>query len=56
MTEYDYKKVEQKWQEKWAKAKAFEANVDPDKKKFTVSFPIAYLNGSIHVGHAYTLM
>ncbi|MHA1124938.1 MAG: class I tRNA ligase family protein [Candidatus Heimdallarchaeota archaeon] len=41
MTEYDYKKVEQKWQEKWAKAKAFEANVDPDKKKFTVSFPIA---------------
>ncbi|MHA1503819.1 MAG: leucine--tRNA ligase [Candidatus Heimdallarchaeota archaeon] len=56
MTEYDYTKVEQKWQEKWAKAKAFEANVDPDKKKFTVSFPIAYLNGSIHVGHAYTLM
>jgi len=56
MTEYNANKVEPKWNKCWAEAKIFEANVDYDKKKFMVTFPIAYLNGSIHVGHGYTIM
>ncbi|NHJ39409.1 MAG: leucine--tRNA ligase [Asgard group archaeon] len=56
MTEYDPKKVESKWQERWADKKIFEANVDHDKKKFMVTFPIVYLNGLVHVGHGYTVM
>ncbi|MBN1327904.1 MAG: leucine--tRNA ligase [Candidatus Heimdallarchaeota archaeon] len=56
MAEYDAIKVEPKWQKRWAEAKIFEANVDHTRKKFMVTFPIAYLNGSIHVGHGYTTM
>jgi leucyl-tRNA synthetase len=56
MTEYNPSKVEPKWQKRWADAKIFEANVDHDKKKFMVTFPIVYLNGLVHVGHGYTVM
>ncbi len=56
MSEYDPSKVEPKWQQRWADAKAFESNVDHSKKKFMTTFPIAYLNGSIHAGHGYTTM
>ncbi|MHA1221081.1 MAG: class I tRNA ligase family protein [Candidatus Heimdallarchaeota archaeon] len=56
MAEYNARKAEPKWQKRWAEAKIFEANVDHSRKKFMVTFPIAYLNGSIHVGHGYTTM
>ena len=56
MSDYNHSKVEPKWQKRWADAKAFEANVDHTKKKFMTTFPIAYLNGSIHAGHGYTTM
>lgn len=56
MSEYDSKKVEPKWQKKWAEAKIHESNVDHDKEKFMITFPIVYLNGSVHVGHGYTSM
>ncbi|MHA1171235.1 MAG: class I tRNA ligase family protein [Candidatus Heimdallarchaeota archaeon] len=56
MSEYDSKKVEPKWQKKWAEAKIHETNVDHTKEKFMVTFPIVYLNGSVHVGHGYTSM
>jgi leucyl-tRNA synthetase len=56
MSEYDSKKVEPKWQKKWADAKIHETNVDHAKEKFMITFPIVYLNGSVHVGHGYTSM
>ncbi|MGC9778992.1 MAG: leucine--tRNA ligase [Candidatus Heimdallarchaeota archaeon] len=56
MSIYDAKKVEPKWQKKWADTKIFEANIDHDKKKFMITFPIIYLNGSVHVGHGFTSM
>ena len=56
MIVYDARKVEPKWNKRWAEAKIFEANVEHDRKKFMITFPIAYLNGSIHVGHGYTIM
>ena len=49
-----FRKIEEKWQKVWEKARAFEADPDPDKKKFFVTFPYPYINGPLHVGHAFT--
>jgi leucyl-tRNA synthetase len=48
------KQIEEKWQRNWENKKAFEANPDPKKPKFFVTFPYAYMNGPLHVGHAFT--
>ncbi len=48
------KKIEQKWQRKWEEAKIFEADPDPNRKKFFVTFPYPYMNGPLHVGHGFT--
>ncbi|MFH1106537.1 MAG: leucine--tRNA ligase [Candidatus Micrarchaeota archaeon] len=50
----DFKAVAAKWQEKWRNGKAFEADVDPGKKKFFVCVPYPYVNGAPHVGHSYS--
>ncbi|MBU5537082.1 MAG: leucine--tRNA ligase [Candidatus Aenigmatarchaeota archaeon] len=50
----DFKKIERKWQTKWAKAKIFEANVNPKKKKFFITIPYPYLNGRPHIGAGFT--
>jgi len=54
--EYDFKKIEKKWQKKWASERIFEPEVDKKKKKFFVSFPYPYVNLSPHIGHTYTSM
>ena len=52
---YNFKEIEDKWQDKWDKAKIFEAN--PDKrKKFFVNAPYPYINGFLHLGHLYTYL
>jgi len=49
----DFSIIEKKWQDKWEKAKCFEAN--PDKKqKFFVNFPYPYINAYLHLGHAFS--
>src|SRR3989338_7159025 len=50
----DFKKIEKKWQNKWASKKLFEANVDKKRKKFFTSNIIPYVNGNAHIGHSYT--
>lgn len=53
MNYIDFRKIEKKWQKRWENAKIFEA--DPSKKKkFFVTFPYPYVNGSIHIGAAFT--
>ena len=49
-----FKKREDRWIREWMKAHVFEADPDPSKKKFFVTFPYPYMNGSLHLGHAYT--
>lgn len=49
----DFKKIEGKWQKKWAAAKLFESNPD-NRKKFFITFPYPYVNGSAHIGHSYS--
>ena len=46
------KEIENKWQKIWEEKKCFEADACPSKKKFFVTFPIPYVNGLLHLGHA----
>ncbi len=48
--------IQRKWQKRWAEGKVFEANPDPKKKKFFVTFPYPYVNGLPHIGHLFTIM
>lgn len=50
----DWSKIEKKWQSRWDEAKIFEANHDSGRKKTFVTFPFAYMNGPLHVGHGFT--
>ncbi len=49
----EIKKIEEKWQKEWENKKVFEAKIK-NKKKFFITFPIPYVNGAPHVGHAYS--
>jgi leucyl-tRNA synthetase len=49
------KKIEEKWQRKWEKAKVFEANIDKKRKKFFITFPYPYVNGRMHIGHTFSV-
>ncbi|MGC8601017.1 MAG: leucine--tRNA ligase [Thermoprotei archaeon] len=43
-----------KWSQRFLKDRAYE--VDPDQRpKFFVTFPFPYMDGPLHVGHAYTV-
>ena len=48
------KQIEEKWQQKWEETKIFQPEPDKNKKKFFVTFPYPYMNGPLHVGHAFT--
>ncbi len=48
------KQIEEKWLSKWEAASIFEADPDPTKQKIMVTFPFPYMNGPLHVGHAFS--
>ncbi|UCG69777.1 MAG: leucine--tRNA ligase [Thermoplasmata archaeon] len=48
--------IENKWQQKWNEAKIFETEPLQGQKKYFLNFPYPYMNGYMHLGHAYTLL
>ncbi len=49
-----FREIETKWQKKWDEAKLFEAEVDRSRPKVFITFCFPYVNGNLHVGHAFT--
>ena len=47
---------ERKWQRRWEAARLFEAEPQAGMPKYFVNFPYPYMNGYLHLGHAFTLL
>ncbi len=51
MTDYDFRTVEKKWQDRWVTEKTFKA-IDFDKKpKFYILYEFFNISGNLHMGH-----
>ncbi len=48
--------IEKKWQARWNEAKIFEAEPNESQEKYFLNFPYPYMNGYMHLGHAYSLL
>lgn len=51
----NFKEIEEKWQKRWEEEKVFEVNSDKKRKKFFINFPYPYINGYLHLGHAFSI-
>ena len=50
----DWKQLEQKWQDRWTEAAAFETDPDREKPKYYLTVAYPYPNSPQHIGHGRT--
>ncbi len=50
------KSIEEKWQRAWAEAGIFEADPEPGREKYFITFPFPYVNALPHLGSAFTVL
>lgn len=46
--------IEDKWMKRWQEEKVFQPERDLDREKKFVTFPFPYMNGPLHLGHAFS--
>ena len=55
MTKYNHKKIEEKWQEIWAKTKLYQVDLEKSKAPFYNLMMFPYPSGEyLHIGHGYS--
>ena len=47
--------IEKEMQDLWAKNQAYHGKPDKTRGKFMATFPYPYMNGRLHLGHAFTI-
>ncbi len=52
----ELKSIEEKWQARWSRDRLFEADPDPTREKFFITFPYPYVNAYPHLGSAFTIL
>ena len=50
----DWKRIEEKWQKRWAEARVFEADPDPERPKYYLTVAYPYPHSPPHIGHGRT--
>ena len=48
---FDYKKIEEKWQKKWEEEGIYHFDEKSEKPTFSIDTPPPYASGDLHVGH-----
>lgn len=48
------REIELNVQKKWVENKVYEATYEPGRPKFFLNFPYPYMNGRLHLGHAFS--